>query len=87
MGLVIPFVGYALLLTVYEQLAAWNFISSEGLTQNFRIRTIGLLAICLNIIPFQIFKNRYYFDLLRGVVLATFLCAALWFIKYGRTLL
>lgn len=82
-GLAVPFVGYALLLIVYEQLDALNATSSIGFSDNFRERTIGVVAICLNLIPINIFQRRRSGESVRGLAIVTVLYAIGWVIYYG----
>ncbi len=86
-GLVLPFVGFALLLEVYDQLANNGIISDIGLSEDFRKRTIALLALCLNLIPFIIYNRKWFYNTMRGIVFPTVLYAALWFIYFGSKLI
>ena len=86
-GFVVPFVGYAVLLTVYEKLDASGFISVEGLSENFRWRTIALLAICINLIPFIYYNKKYCYNTMRGLVFPTLTYVVIWFFKYGINLI
>jgi hypothetical protein len=83
-GLVLPFVGYALLLTVYEQLEAMGVVSKIGFTPYFRERTIGIVAICLNIFPLNVFYKKRFTQSMRGVMIPTFLYVALWVFYFGK---
>lgn len=87
LGAVIPFVGYALILEIYDQLANNGIISDIGLSENFRLRTIALLSICLNLIPFIIFKRKWFYDTMRGIVFPTVFYVAIWFIYFGQALI
>ena len=86
-GLVVPFVGFAVLLLVYEQLDQAGWLSSEGFSISFRRRTLVVIAICLNIIPLRIFQNRRANDSLRGLVGMTVLLVVAWFVYYGGEIL
>jgi hypothetical protein len=86
-GLLAPFVGYALLLILFEQLDATGAASSEGFSFNFRERTTSLLAIALNLIPLSIFQRQRMGYAIRGVVSMTLLYAVVWFIFFGKELL
>ena len=59
LGLAVPFVGYALILTLFEQLAATEWLSSDTQTITFRARTIAVLAICLNVILFRYYQKQW----------------------------
>lgn len=54
---------------------------------NFRTRSLALIGICLNVIPMNYFRKRYFNKSLRGVVIGTFLLAATWFAYFGQELL
>ena len=53
----------------------------------FRERSLALIGICLNIIPMNYFRKRYYNKALRGLVVGTFVLAIVWFFRYGQDLL
>ena len=82
-GLCIPFVGYALILTIFEQIGAAEWLNPETRTITFRARTIAVLAICLNIIPFRIYQKRWQHTTMRGIILATFVYVTIWMVKYS----
>ncbi|MEM8906796.1 MAG: hypothetical protein AAGD05_03025 [Bacteroidota bacterium] len=81
LGLILPFVGYALLLELYDQLEAAQIISDIGLSDTFRKRTIALLAICMNLIPFSLFNRKRFYNSMRGVIFPTvaYVMAWLWY--------
>jgi hypothetical protein len=85
-GLVLPFVGYAILLTIFEQLEAAGFMSSEGFAPNFRQRTVTLVALCLNIFPFNYYYKRRFTNSMRGIAVVTVLYAVAWVITFGKDL-
>lgn len=84
-GLVVPFLGYAIVLMIYDQLDALE-ITSGGMGNAYRARTVGLMAIACNIIPINIFKRRYQDNNMRGIVLATLAYVALWVFLYAKYL-
>ena len=86
-GLVIPFVGYALLLTIFEQLEAAGLINPNGLSPTFRQRTLSIAALCLNVIPINIFKKRWWNSAMRGVVFPTALYVIAWIVYFGKYIL
>ena len=87
MGLLIPFIGYALILEIYDRLASSGMISDSGMSQTFRLRTIALLAICLNLIPFIIYNRKWFYNTMRGIVFPTVLYAIAWFLYFSESLL
>ena len=86
-GAIAPAVGYGLLSLLYSLAENQGWISDSGLTENFRLRTMALLALACNLIPFIIFNNRWYTTAMRGVIFPTVIYAALWMIVYGSKLI
>ena len=85
-GLLIPFLGYALLLVLYEQLEAAGLSTTTGFSDSFRERTLAVIAICLNIIPVNIFRKRRLTDSMRGVIFAIMLYVLVWVIYFSSSL-
>lgn len=83
LGLAVPFVGYAIFLMIFEQIAASEWLSSDTRTISFRARTIAVLAICLNIIPFRIYQKKWYQTTMRGVMIATLFYVGFWLFKFS----
>ncbi len=86
-GLFVPFVGYAVLLEIYDQLATQQVISDLGMTNNFRERTIALLAVCFNLAPFIYYNRLRFFNTMRGLVFPTVLLAVVWLFYFRENLL
>lgn len=86
-GAIIPFVGFAILLEIWDQMEASGMVSDEGFTPNFRRRTLALVALSLNLIPFFYFNRKYFTQSMRGVVFPTVLFGIAWFIYYGKGLI
>ncbi len=85
-GLVLPFVGYALLLMIYDGLESAGALSGRGFSANFRQRTLGIVAVCLNLIPLNFFQKKRLTQSMRGLVLATLVYAVIWFVYFGAKL-
>ena len=86
-GILIPFVGYAILLMILEQLGSSDSLADSRLNFNFRERTLTLLALALNLIPMRFFQNRRANQAIRGLVLATLLYGIVWVYFFGQQLL
>ncbi len=86
-GLIVPFVGYAILMMILEQLGSVNSLAEKGLNFDFRTRTMGLLAIAMNIIPMQIFKKDRANEGIRGLVITTMIYAVIWVYYFGLAFL
>ena len=73
LGLLIPMVFY--------------FSLSPLIVPRFKARTLGLMAVCLNLILVQLFKKKRMGEALRGVVLSTVGMSLVWFIFFGLAVL
>jgi len=87
LGFLLPVVGYALLLEIYDQLSSSGIISDEGFSRTFRKRTIALLAICFNLIPFTFFNRKRMQNGMRGLVFPTVLFVILWLFYFRESIL
>ncbi len=85
-GIILPFVGYAVFLMLYEQLESAGIINSHGFSPSFRQRTISLLAICLNLIPFIMWKGRYGYNTMRGIIFPTVAYVMVWLFYFSSVL-
>jgi hypothetical protein len=86
-GFLLPFVGLAILMMINEQLAALKIQSGNGTFDGLAERTVRLLAICLNLIPFNIFSKRRMLPSMRGIFLPTILYIGIWLFLHGQGLL
>lgn len=86
-GVLVPFVGYAVLLLLYQWADEAGLLDRGGLSYNFRERTLALIAVALNLIPLSYFQRKYANRSVRGLVTATVIMAFIWFFYYGRELL
>lgn len=75
-------VAYFLLLQVGD-----FFSATEGRAISFRPRTLALIAICLNILPMNVFRRTYRSRALKGLVIGVMIMSAIWFFYFGRDLL
>jgi len=78
LGLCIPFVGFATLQMISERIAEMESLGSEIQTIHIRKRTLAIFAICLNLIPFNIFQKKRFESSMRGVVFATLIYVFVW---------
>lgn len=83
-GVIIPFVSYAVLLSIYDYLETAGYVSKVGFSPTFRQRTLSVLAICLNVIPINIYKRKNYTESMRGIVFPTAVYVIAWIIYFGK---
>lgn len=86
-ALVLPIMFYGVLLTLYDLMDGKGWLTASGLSTNFRNRTLGLVALCLNLFLLQQFRKKYATQAMRGVVLATMIYVVLWMALYGIKLI
>ncbi len=87
MGLFLPLVAYALLLTLFEQLEMAGMLSRQGFSPKFRERTLSIVAICLNVFVLNYYaRRRFFMNTLRGIVIATFICVVIWLANFWKYL-
>ena len=84
MGIVFPIAGLVFLWIVNQ---IWVAIDPVGMNLPIRERTLLLLIICLNLIPFRRFNHFRKIASLRGVVLVTVALAFIWIFRYYATLI
>jgi hypothetical protein len=82
-GILLPVIAYFLLESVFDYLNQIGYLG-EAVGEGFmrRVRTIGIIAICANIIPFEIARKNRYDDTLRGLVFPTLIYVGAWIYKY-----
>ncbi|MBX2816097.1 MAG: hypothetical protein KTR24_08870 [Saprospiraceae bacterium] len=86
-GLVVPIIWYFLLLSVYEVLEQEGIIPDISSLGDFRQRTSALVAICFNILILQIFRVRYMYRAMQGVVFPTIALVGVWLYFFGSSVL
>ena len=83
-GLLVPFVSYAVLLLLNEKISALIFkevMKDELILDN---KTVAILAICFNLLPFHLLDKKKQTRAMRGVLISTFLLAMLWIFLFGK---
>ncbi len=86
-GICVPVASYGILLTLFD-LVDQNLLPADvSLSRGFRERTLSVIAICCNLIPFHLYKRNYCDNTMRGLVIPTLACVGWWVWHYGRHLL
>lgn len=85
-GLLVPFVGFALLLSLNDALLAGGNLGAGGEQPIFDRESLLLFAICFNLIPFSYFKKRFNNRAMRGVLTATLATGFLWLFLFSQHL-
>ncbi len=82
-GLLIPLTGFMILYNVFSLLEIKGAASGAGFSENFRERTLAIVAIALNLFLLSRFRKLRWERAMRGVVIATSLLALVWIMLYG----
>lgn len=83
LGSVSILIGYGLISYLFDLLIMANLMDeASNSMSSSRQKTLWLLAICCNLVPFNIFKNRKMDNALRGVVFPTILAVGYWVYTY-----
>ena len=72
-GIITPIFGFYLVEALFDLYA-----ESVGENGDWRLRTLAVIALCFNLIPFHLFKSQGYDEALRGVVIPTIIYVFLW---------
>jgi len=86
-GILLPSAGFLILMQIFSLLEIKGAASGAGLSEDFRERTLAIVAIALNLIPMSIYRNRRWDKAIRGVVIATGVLALAWVVRYGIKLM
>lgn len=85
-GLFIPILLFAGMIYLFESLGLMTMEQSDQTVHILRPRTLALVAVCANVLLMQRFNALRWNNSMRGLVISTLTCVALWLIKYGREL-
>ncbi len=86
-GLIAPIFWYFIMLSIYDGIETMGWIEPGNISENFRQRTSALVAICLNILPLQIFKTQYMDRAMRGIVFPTVIYVGVWLYFFAGSVL
>jgi len=79
-GIFLPCAGFYLLKWLFQAAEVSGLIDVADYAFNgSRVRTITIIAICMNLIPLQIYQRRREGQSIRGIAVATVLMAGIWF--------
>lgn len=82
-GVLLPLVTYGILFGLYTLLDKVGALSDVGFAPDFRVRTLGLISICSNLLLIQLHRKAYRHEFVRGILIATMMLVAVWFFLFG----
>ena len=77
-GLLIPMLSYGILTLFFTLLTNMELMDPSGFSESWRSRTLALLAICGNLIPFNLHKKARHEASMRGMIFPTILFVGIW---------
>ena len=83
LGTLVPMLAFVVIETMFSGLEAVGLFeeaTSSAMAQ--RERTIGLLAICSNLLPFNFCKRRKWDNVMRGIIFPTLIYVGAWLYRY-----
>ncbi len=86
-GLLLPVAGFLVLYNLFSLLEIKGAASGAGFSENFRERTLAIVAIAVNLFILSRFRKLRWEHAMRGVVIATSLLALAWLFFFGLKLL
>ena len=87
LGLLAPLAIYTMLLQVFSLLEVKGAASGAGFSENFRERTLAIVALAINLFLLNIYRRRRWELTMRGIVIATTLLALAWLYFFGLKIL
>ena len=82
-GLAMPIITYATLLTLMETFDAYGPLTQVKLAESIKMRTLALVSLCINVFIMRWYQRRRYDESMRGVLIAIAVFALAWIVKYG----
>ena len=79
LGIFLPCAGFYIIKWLFGVAESQGLVDAASSSiGSRRFRTICLIAICLNILPMQVFQRRRQGESIRGLAIATVLLAGVW---------
>lgn len=82
-GLALPIITYALLLTGMETFDVYGPLTQVKLAESIKPRTLALVSLCIDVFVMRWYQRRRYDDSMQGVFIAIGIFAIVWIAKYS----
>ena len=86
-GILLPIVVYGILWLLYAFLDSIGVLTDVSFAEDFRTRTLSLVAICSNLILMQTYRKSFRNETVRGTLIASMILVFIWFMKFGIKIL
>ncbi|MFT4665640.1 MAG: hypothetical protein ACI8YQ_000663 [Polaribacter sp.] len=77
-GILVPVLAYGLWTLFFSTLTTLEIMDPVGFSPSWRARTLALLAVCSNLIPFNLHKKAHHDNAMRGMVFPTVILVGIW---------
>jgi len=83
LGCIVPVAGFVFIEFIFNQMTQFGLMADvSSSTSGRRFRTMTLISICSNLIPFNVAKNKKWDDTMRGIVFPTLVYVGAWIYKF-----
>lgn len=83
LGCIMPVLGFIVIEFIFNSLTDLGLMAEVSASSaGRRFRTIALIAICSNLIPFNISKNNRWDSTMRGIIFPTLIYVGAWVFKF-----
>lgn len=87
LGAVFPIIGFVLVEFIFGLLTDAGLMDAVSTsTMSRRTRTLALIGICFNLIPFNFAKSRRLDNTMRGIIFPTLIYVGFWMYQYSSAL-
>ena len=87
LGILLPLAGFWIIKGLFVFFTNIGWFDPNGFSESWRLRTISLLAICLNIFPFNWYRKNRFDESMRGLIFPTTLFVIIWVIRFQDAIL
>ena len=87
LGAIVPVLGYIVtefIFSLMTQAGIMEYVSGSGSSR--RMRTLALIGICTNLVPFNVARKYKWDNTMRGIVFPTLLYVGFWLYQYSGIL-
>lgn len=77
-AILVPVLAYGLWTLLFSTLTSLEIMDPVGFSASWRARTLALLAICSNLLPFNMHKKARHDNAMRGMVVPTVILVGIW---------
>lgn len=84
LGCIMPVIGYVVVEFIFRMLSEaglMEYATGQGISK--RTRTLALIGICFNLIPFNLAARNKWDDTLRGIVFPTLIYVGFWIYTFS----